>query len=190
MSDYQLNQNEIDHAIALANTVMRTPVPGVSLRMFSEFDRDAEPGESSLMPPGVRRIGVAIDHPATLRDVEDAGTVRLVVLLYVADTGPSLQVDAHSLLRWAARIEAAGAPVDDAAEDLSHLPTVRAMGRSSETAREVATSLASARDRMNDVAEEVRDSVANVGNWLPIRQGAIVVGTASLHRIPTAEANA
>lgn len=175
---------DLARLVALANEAMRAPIPGVSLRMFSPNDLDAEPDERAPLPPGVRRIGLAIDKPYAYQGPEDPAAVRLVFWLYVIGEGPTVQLDAEALLRWAALVEAAASPAGDAACDLADPATVRALAKERADAREVSQALAGASRAINSVADEVRASVANPATWLPIGPDDAVVATWSLHRIP------
>ncbi|SEJ03760.1 hypothetical protein [Frateuria terrea] len=169
--------------IALANDAMRAPIPGVSLRMFSPNDLDAEPDERAPLPPGVRRIALAIDKPEVYRGPESPGTVRLVFFLYVAGHGPTVQLDSEALLRWAAQVEAAASPAHDAASDLANPATVRTLAKDRVDAREVSQALAGASRAINSVADEVRAAVADPATWLPISPADAVIATVSVHRI-------
>ncbi|HET6806010.1 MAG TPA: hypothetical protein VFH59_11280 [Frateuria sp.] len=176
--------DELAQLVALANEAMRAPIPGVSLRMFSPNDLDAEPDERAPLPPGVRRIALAIDKPDAYQGPEHAGAVRLVFWLYVIGEGPTVQLDAEALLRWVAQVEAAASPAEDAASDLANPATVRTLAKERTEAREVSRALAGASRAINSVADEVRASVANPATWLPIGPDDAVIATWSLHRIP------
>jgi hypothetical protein len=176
--------------VALANEAMRAPIPGVSLRMFSPSDLDAEPDDCAPLPPGVRRICVAIDSPEPFRGPEDPAAVRLVFSLLVAGSGPNVQLDAETLLRWAARVEVAAGPAHDAAADLADSATVRALAKQQADAREVSQALADASNRINTVADEVRAKMADPSTWLPIGPSDVVHAWASLHHISGTEVRA
>lgn len=173
--------------IELANEAMHAPIPGVSLRLFSPSDLDADTDDRAPLPPGVRRIGLSIDNPAGFGGPEDPASVRLVFCLYVAGNGPTVQLDAEALLQWATRAEIAAAPAHDAAADLANPAVVRTLAKAHADAREVSHALADAGRRINTVADEVRAKVADPATWLPIAADDVVRAVAILHRIPAEE---
>lgn len=183
-ADTHVTGETLAQLVALANEAMRCPISGVSLRMFSPNDLDTGPDERTPLPPGVRRIGLAIDKPEAYQGPEDLEAVRLVFWLYVIGQGPTVQLDAETLLRWAAEVEAAASPADDAATDLANPATLRVLARERVEAREVSRALAGASRTINTVADEVRATVANPAKWLPIGPHDSVAATVSLHRIP------
>ncbi|HEV2622909.1 MAG TPA: hypothetical protein VGU65_12565 [Frateuria sp.] len=181
---------DLAQLIALVNEAMSQPIPGVSLRMFSPSDLDADAEDSAPLPPGVRRLCLAIDQPDGLHGIDQPESVRMVFALHVAGPGPTVQLDAEALLRWASCVEsAAGAPFD-AAYDLADPATVRALAKDRAGAREVSAALAEASRRINAVADEVRARMADPSTWLPIGRNDAVCASMSLHRMPAMEVRA
>jgi len=179
---------DLESLIALANFAMGNDLEGVTLRMHSPHDLDADEDDRDPLTPGVRRLTLSIEHPAGLLGVEDSASVVLVCRLFIVGKGPNLQLDAERVLRWVARVERANFAAFSAAGDISNPDIVRTLVEDKLAAQGVADELAAGGNETNRVADEVRAAVANPRTWSPIRADDIVAAWCSLRRLPRATA--
>lgn len=174
--------DDLEQVIALANRAMRENIVGVTLRMHSPHDLDAEHDDREPLTPGVRRMVLCLDSACGKPGVVNPETVQTLFMLYVIGKGPNLQLDAERVLQWVARVEQVNGDVLDAAGDIGQPAILRGMVRNRLDAKGVADALATAGTVTNRVANEVRAAVADTSAWSPISDEDIVVATKSLHR--------
>ena len=183
----EILSDELSDLIALVNKVMAQPVDGLTLRLWSPSDLDAPRDGTAPLPPGVRRISMVIDNPAGWLDPRYVEGCRLVFWLYVVGSGPNIQLDAETLLRWAVQIENTAGFAEDTSRDVADPPTLRALAKDRLARRDISQALARASHRANAVADDVRASVGDPSTWLPISPSDSVRAVATLHRIPSSE---
>ena len=175
--------DDLEQVIAVANRAMREDIEGVTLRMHSPHDLDAECDDREPLTPGVRRISLCIDSSSGQPGVVNPETVLTVFLLYVIGKGPNLQLDAERVLQWVARMEQANGATIDAASDINDPAVVRGLVKDRLGAKDLAKGLAASGKETNRVADEVRAAVADHSGWSLIKDDDVVVATKSLHRL-------
>jgi hypothetical protein len=174
--------DELEQVIALANQAMREDIEGVTLRMHSPHDLDAEHDDREPLTPGVRRMVLCIDSSSGQPGVVNPETVQTVFMLYVIGKGPNLQLDAERVLQWVARVEQANGATVDAAGDINDPAVVRGLVYDRLCAKDMAKGLAAGGKETNRVADEVRAAVADHTAWSLIKDDDVVVVTKSLYR--------
>ncbi len=174
--------DDLEQVIALANRAMRENIVGVTLRMHSPHDLDAEHDDREPLTPGVRRMVLCLDSACGQPGIENPEAVSTVFMLYVIGKGPNLQLDAERVLQWVARVEQANGATCGAAGDIGNPAVVRGLVRNRLDARDMAKELAASGTETNRVADEVRAAVADPSAWSLIKDDDIVVARKSLHR--------
>lgn len=176
-SDAQITGQDLEQLVQLANAAMCNEVPGVALFTHSPFDLGVPKGDRVPLPPGVRQLGMILSNP------NDEST-QFAVALYVVGKGPTVQLDGHTLLRWAVLIEEAAMPAHDAALDIGSAVSLRQLAKSGGDARYLSNALSTASRQVNAVADEVRAAVSDPATWLPIEPEDAVYATYELRRAP------